>query len=334
MIAAADPAVAQGTLADYQRALGLEERFSGLDIDIAQVPVWIGETSRFWYRKSVSGGKTFVLVNAETGDKAAAFDHERVAGALSAAHQDESEEPLTPITLPFNRIEFVDEETAIEFAIENTIWRCKLAEYTCESTGRPARRDWLAARELFPNAYSVSPLVWREDSSALTFEYNQRGHQLYRVIEVAADTGSARAVIAEAMETFFHYSAKKFRHDINDGEQIIWMSERDGWNHLYLYDGASGEVLHQITDGDWPVREVLLIVGELDTNVDPSSTMQVVDALIEANKPFDLLVIPGANHTSGGEYGQHKRIDFFVEHLLGNKAPRWAELAAALEAEE
>ena len=58
------------------------------------------------------------------------------------------------------------------------------------------------------------------------------------------------------METFFHYSGKKFRYDLNDGEEIIWMSERDGWNHLYMYDGASGEVKHQITKGDWPVREV------------------------------------------------------------------------------
>ncbi len=147
LLAAAEPAVAQGTVADYQRARGLEERFSGLDIDVAQVPVWIGESSRFWYRKSVSGGQAFVLVDAENGNKADAFDHERVAAALAAVLPDEGDEPITAVTLPFNRIEFVDDESAIEFAIDNAMWRCELAEYACESTGRPARRDWLAPRE-------------------------------------------------------------------------------------------------------------------------------------------------------------------------------------------
>jgi dipeptidyl aminopeptidase/acylaminoacyl peptidase len=74
---------------------------------------------------------------------------------------------------------------------------------------------------------------------------------------------------------------------------------------------------------------VLLVVGELDTNVDPSSTMQVVNALIKANKNFDLLVIPGAEHNAGrggetGEYGERKRFDFFVRHLLGQNPPEWS----------
>ena len=67
--------------------------------------------------------------------------------------------------------------------------------------------------------------------------------------------------------------------------------------------------------------KLLLIVGEMDTNVDPSTTMQVVNALIKAHKMFDLLVIPGADHTSGGEYGDLKRWDFFVHNLLGVEPP-------------
>src|SRR5207248_6293332 len=62
---------------------------------------------------------------------------------------------------------------------------------------------------------------------------------------------------------------------------------------------------------------VLLIVGELDRNVDPSSTMQVVNALIKADKDFDLLVVPGAGHGSSGAYGNRRMEDFFVRHLLG-----------------
>ncbi len=49
---------------------------------------------------------------------------------------------------------------------------------------------------------------------ALTFEYNQRGHQVFRVIEVNAATGAARAVISEEPKTFFTYSGKKYRHDV------------------------------------------------------------------------------------------------------------------------
>jgi dipeptidyl aminopeptidase/acylaminoacyl peptidase len=69
--------------------------------------------------------------------------------------------------------------------------------------------------------------------------------------------------------------------------------------------------------------KLLLIVGEMDHNVDPTSTMQVVNALIKANKDFDLLVVPGMDHSSGGPYGDHKRMDFFVRHLLGVTPPAW-----------
>ena len=73
---------------------------------------------------------------------------------------------------------------------------------------------------------------------------------------------------------------------------------------------------------------MLLVVGEMDNNVDPSSTFQVVNQLIKHDKNFDLLVIPGAGHTSGGAYGDHKRYDFFVRHLLGVKPPEWKDLEA------
>jgi dipeptidyl aminopeptidase/acylaminoacyl peptidase len=75
--------------------------------------------------------------------------------------------------------------------------------------------------------------------------------------------------------------------------------------------------------------KVLLVVGELDQNVDPSSTMQVVNQLIRHNKDFELLVIPGAGHGSGGAYGDHKRYDFFTKHLLDVKPPDWKALEAA-----
>ena len=123
---------------------------------------------------------------------------------------------------------------------------------------------------LFPNPFDMSDLVWHKDSRAFTFEYNQRGHQVYRVIEVDAQTGAARAAISEEPKTFFYYNrsaatlqaGKRYRYDLADGKEIVWMSERDGWNHLYLIDGATGEVKNQITKGAWPVRHVVKVDEE------------------------------------------------------------------------
>jgi dipeptidyl aminopeptidase/acylaminoacyl peptidase len=425
---------AQVAQADYERAAKLRDKLQGLAVNVPERANWIGQTSRFWYRKSVKGGAEFVLVDAETLAKGPAFDHEKLAAALSAA----ANEKYEALKLPFQSITFVDNERALEFAAAGSMWRCNLSDYGCKKTGAappnqfgfgrrgggpednpeelpqefgndvydgmvdaapqqgqrqggqarggfrvPGREEqeqnfktspdgkwealiqnfnvflrpkgkaeassqaaplswdgsegnyytlasiaWspdsrrLAAyrvrpgyrrevhyvesspadqlqpkhstREyakpgdaldvaqpvlfdvgtkkqvvvdngLFPNPFSLSPPVWRQDGRAFTFEYNQRGHQVYRVIEVEAATGKARALISEEAKTFFSYrplqanhreSGSKYRYDVNDGREIIWMSERDGWRHLYLYDGATGKVKNQITKGDWVVRGV------------------------------------------------------------------------------
>jgi len=120
-----------------------------------------------------------------------------------------------------------------------------------------SRQSFAVDPELIPNQYSISRLEWREDSRAFTFEYNQRGHQRYEVFSVDATNGAVKSLITETSKTFVEYSGKKYRKDINDGQEIIWASERDGWNHLYLYDGQTGKVKNQITKGQWVVREVV-----------------------------------------------------------------------------
>ncbi len=115
---------------------------------------------------------------------------------------------------------------------------------------------------LIPSQYDVSWIQWRKDSRAFTFEYNQRGHQQYAVYSVDANTGVTRAIIDERSKTFVEYSGKKYRKDINDGKEVIWASERDGWNHLYLYDGETGKVKNQITKGNWVVRRVVHVDEE------------------------------------------------------------------------
>ena len=376
-------ASAQGTPADYARAQGLRTRYEAAAVDIAGPPSAIGRTHRFWYRKSVGGAEEFMAIDAETLQKQPAFDHEKIAAALSLA----TGRSYKATALPFNTLTFTDDGSAFTVNVDGTACRCTVSDSACRrlddaprgglnAPGRrqrderprvspdgkweafinnfnlairpagsrtitplstdgsegnyyePASIRWspdsqkLAAcrvrpgyrREvhyvesspedqlqpkhstliyakpgdvldidqpvlfivatkqqtvvdnaLFPTPYANSELVWRDDSRAFTFEYNQRGHQVYRIIEVDARTGAARSVISEEPKTFFNYrtangsladSGKKFRFDIDDGREVIWMSERDGWNHLYLIDGATGRVKNQITKGDWVVRGV------------------------------------------------------------------------------
>jgi dipeptidyl aminopeptidase/acylaminoacyl peptidase len=400
LLALPQPGSAQGTLDDYRRAATVQDRVEGLTVGVADAPHWIGDTHRFWYRISVDGGAEFVVVDAETQQKSPAFDHDRLAAALSTATDD----TYSASALPFRSFEFIDDGASLETDIGSFKWRCSLTAYTCLSVGpatqggfgfgrggqpdreprvspdgrleafiqnynvavRPAgsaeaggrggsgggrgggarnytmlsydgsegdayqlgsiqwspdseklvayrqrpgydrtvyfvlsspedqlqpKLDSMSYRKpgdvldlnrpvlfdvesrtsveiddrLFPNAYRISSVEWRGNSEAFTFEYNQRGHQVYRIIEVDAETGDARAVISEEVETFFNYrriransrdSGKQFRYDIDEGREVIWMSERDNWNHLYLYDGVTGEVKNQITRGEWVVRAV------------------------------------------------------------------------------
>jgi dipeptidyl aminopeptidase/acylaminoacyl peptidase len=369
---------AQGTAADYQRANGLRAKYESLAIGMADPATWIENTTRFTYRRSVKGGHEFVLVDAETGQKRPAFDHDKLAASLSKL----SGRKYTATTLPFNTIAFRDSERTLEVRFDGTLWKCSASDLSCtrsEPTGAferlqppppctpPSPDDkprvspdgkWealinnynVALREagataltrlstdgsegncyelssitwspdskklaayrvvpgyrrmvdyiesspedqlqpkhssrlyqkpgdvvdleqpvlfhvdakkqlavdntLFPNPYELSEAVWRKNSSAFTFEYNQRGHRVYRVIEVDATTAKTRALVTEESKTFFCYSGKNYRKDVGDGKEIVWMSERDGWNHLYLYDGESGAVKNQITSGPWVVRSV------------------------------------------------------------------------------
>lgn len=68
---------------------------------------------------------------------------------------------------------------------------------------------------------------------------------------------------------------------------------------------------------------LLLIVGELDSNVPPESTYRLLDALIKAGKKVEFMMIPGANHTDGGPYGEKLRRDFFIRHLHNIEPPPW-----------
>ncbi|WP_310568896.1 prolyl oligopeptidase family serine peptidase [Gemmatimonas sp.] len=135
------------------------------------------------------------------------------------------------------------------------------------------KRQILIDRALFSNPYAISRPVWRKDNGAYAFHYNQRGHMTYRVLEVDANTGAVRPMVDEVTKSFFMYSdaGHNFIHDLGSncrlvqgggacnsytGDDLLWVSERDGWNHLYLMDGRTGRVKNQITKGEWVMRGV------------------------------------------------------------------------------
>ena len=367
-------AYAQGTAADYERANALKTKYESAIIDVAGTPAWIGNTHRMWYRKLSRGTNVYMVFDADTLQKNAAFDHDKIAASLSK---------LTGTTykaqdLSLPQLRFDNTVTSFTANVDGTAVRCNIADSVCtkietpSQTGRApspirspdgkwealilnynlvvrpndsresivlstdgsegnyynlrsifwspdskkiaayrirpgykrevryiesspedqiqpkfssivyakpgdvldleqpvlfeveSRKQIAVDNALFPNAYEMSDPVWRKDSQAFTFEYNQRGHQVYRVIEVNA-SGKVRAAISDEPTTFFSYrnangsladSGRKYRYDVNDGKEIIWMSERDGWSHLYLYDGVTGLVKNQITKGEWVVRAV------------------------------------------------------------------------------
>ena len=91
----------------------------------------------------------------------------------------------------------------------------------------------------------------------------------------------------------------------------IWSQDPDNWYSL----------CSNIDNAYRLKGKLFLIVGETDHNVPPESTLRLADALIKANKDFDLLVIPGGDHGMGGAYGDRRMRDFFVRNLLGTEPP-------------
>lgn len=116
---------------------------------------------------------------------------------------------------------------------------------------------------LFSNPWSIQRLEYWEATGEFTFLYNQRGHQVYRWLAVRPEIGDVRTLVEEVSVTFVDYPNKTYAHRFSDGD-LLWMSERSGWNHLYSVDSTSGESA-PITQGEWVVRGVDRIDEETGT---------------------------------------------------------------------
>ena len=126
MLHAVPFALAQGTLEDYQRAQRFLPGNLQHSIYVADVSAhWIHKTDRFWYHKESPQGSEFIVVDADRNTVAPAFDHARLASALSHS----TKKDISASELPFDTIEFSEDEKSISFDLEKSHWTCTLANY-------------------------------------------------------------------------------------------------------------------------------------------------------------------------------------------------------------
>ena len=130
-IVVGQPIAGQPTAADYEHAIGLRSSWSGLTENVAEPAQWIEGTHRFVYRKTVPGGFEFVIMDAETQQKQPAFDHDRLATALSTATGKPSRGLHLPFTEPFTRVEIGDGGRTLTAILEEASWKCSLTDYVC-----------------------------------------------------------------------------------------------------------------------------------------------------------------------------------------------------------
>jgi dipeptidyl-peptidase 4 len=97
------------------------------------------------------------------------------------------------------------------------------------------------------------------------------------------------------------------------GERYIGLLEKDN------YEKQANQLYAKNLKG-----KLLIAHGNMDDNVPPSNSFLVVDALIKANKDFDLVIFPNATHGYGADsyYMMRKRWDYFVQHLMGAVPPK------------
>ncbi|WP_426328854.1 DPP IV N-terminal domain-containing protein [Pedobacter sp. R-06] len=103
--------------------------------------------------------------------------------------------------------------------------------------------------------FGAPELHWRDNNSRYyTYEKVDRGHQRFRVIEVDVLTGKTKNIIDEKTKTFI-YERRIYTRYLPKTNEILWTSEQDGWQHLYLVNGITGKQT-LITNGNWVVRDI------------------------------------------------------------------------------
>jgi len=96
---------------------------------------------------------------------------------------------------------------------------------------------------------------WFDNSEKLHYLNRPRGFDAVEFLTVDAMTGASTVLVEESFDTLVDPNMSG-AHVVQNGEEIVWTSERSGWHHLYLLDVSTGEVRNRITEGKWVVRNV------------------------------------------------------------------------------
>lgn len=117
------------------------------------------------------------------------------------------------------------------------------------------------AVDRFEHGWESPVLHWNRDGQHFAYMQVDRGHQRLRVIEVAAVSGAVRNLIDEKSQTFIwtaHTESLRLEYVnwLEKSDEMIYVSERDGWRHLYLVDLKEGKIRNQITKGEYVVRGI------------------------------------------------------------------------------
>jgi dipeptidyl aminopeptidase/acylaminoacyl peptidase len=99
--------------------------------------------------------------------------------------------------------------------------------------------------------------------------------------------------------------------------------DKTWWNELYQGYPVQDDYVAQsnVTMADHLAGHLLIEHGDVDDNVHPAGSMRFVDALMKANKSFDMLFVPNMAHGERTNYLARRRWDYFVQNLLGVTPP-------------
>ena len=113
----------------------------------------------------------------------------------------------------------------------------------------------------FEHEWLKPRLHWSTNGERVAYEQVDRGHQRFRVIEINVRTGATRNIIDENSDTFIWTAHAEnlglsLVNWLGKTDEILYLSESNGWRHIYLVDALAGKLKNAVTSGEWVVRGV------------------------------------------------------------------------------